>query len=372
MSVDQLTAVPAARRRRRLVAAGVPLLAAVAVAAVVVSRRGGDGGTAGADPLTTVPVETRDLVVTEEYTGDLGFGESEPARAGRSGVVTGVSPVGSTVGQGGVLFQLDLEPTVLLHGEIPAFRDMSADADPGSDIAQLERALIDLGYGDGVTADGDFTAATAEAVEAWEEALGRADPDGVVALGDVLFAPGDLRIDAVTSDRGTQAQSGAEVVDVTATTKVVTLQLTVDEVGGIEAGTAVAIELPDGSATSGVVADVAGEPTVADADTESPDDGSGDETFAVVVTLDDPAVAAGFDSGAVDVAVESDRTADATAVPVTALMALAEGGYALQVADDGRPSGSVLVAVEVGTMADEWVQVTGDGIEPGVEVVVPA
>ncbi|MDD9370418.1 MAG: hypothetical protein PV358_09920 [Acidimicrobiales bacterium] len=372
MSADHTTGAPEVRSRRGLVAAGVPLLAAVAVAAVVVTRRGGDGGSAGADPLTTVPVETRDLVINEEYTGELGFGESEPARAGRSGVVTGVSPVGSPVGQGGVLFHLDLEPTVLLHGEIPAFRDMTTEADPGADIAQLEQALIDLGFGDGVIADGDFTATTAEAVEAWEEALGRADPDGVAALGDILFAPGDLRIDAVTSDRGTQVQSGAEVVDVTATAKVVTLQLTVDEVGGIEAGTAVAIELPDGSAAGGVVADVASEPTAADAEAESADDGSGDETCAGGVTLDDPTGAAGFPSGGVDVAVESDRTADATAVPVTALLALAEGGYALQVADDSRPSGSVLVAVEVGTMADEWVQVTGDGIEPGVEVVVPA
>jgi hypothetical protein len=357
---------------------GVSLLALLAVPVVAVASRDGDGGGAAdtdAAATTTVLVETRDLVVAEEFTGELGFGESAPALAGRSGVVTGVAPVGTTVGQGEVLFHLDLQPTVLVHGEIPAFRDMSVDADPGTDVLQLEQALVALGLGAGITVDGDFTAATADAVEAWEEALGRADPDGVVELGDVLFAPADLRVDAVTADRGTQVQSGAAVIEVTATTKVVTLQLTVDEASGIEAGTPVELELPDGTATTGVVADVATEPTTDDAgDGPASDDGdgSGDDTYAVVVTLDDPSTAAGYDSGGVGVALEAGRTDGATAVPVTALLALAEGGYAVQVVDDTRPAGYQLVAVEVGTIADEWVHVTGEGVEPGVEVVVPA
>ena len=373
----EVAAGPPSRRPRVLL--GVALLAGLAIvaaAAVVASRDGDEDGADTGEATTTVPVEVRDLVISDEYSGELGFGESEPALAARSGVVTGVSPVGTTVGQGGVLFHLDLQPTVVLRGEIPAFRDMSVDADPGSDITQLEQALVDLGYGAGVTVDGEFTAATSDAVRAWEEALGRADPDGVVTLGDVLFAPTDLRIAAVTADRGTQLQSGGEVVDVTATTKVVTLQLTVDEVSGVEAGTPVAVELPDGTAATGVVGDVSTEPTTDDAEGAAPaadDDGdSGEETFAVVVALDDPAVAAGFDNGGVTVTVETSRTEGATAVPVTALLALAEGGYALEVVDDGAPTGDRLVAVEVGTMAEEWVQITGDGIEPGVEVVVPA
>lgn len=353
--------------------------ALVAVSAVVVASRGGgngggdDAGALATTATTTVPVEVRDLIVTEEYSGELGFGESAPATAGRSGVVTGVSPVGTTVGRGEVLFHLDLQPTVLVHGDIPAFRDLSTAADPGADIAQLERALVDLGHGDGITVDGDFTAATADAVEAWEAALGRSDPDGVVTLGDVLFASGDLRVDAVTADVGTPVQSGAEVVEVTATTKVVILELTVDEASGIEAGTPVAVELPDGSEAAGMVADVATEPTTVDGDgAPTDDDGSGDATYAVVVTLDDPSTADAFDRGGVDVTTEAARTEGATAVPVTALLALAEGGYALQVVDAGRPDGYALVAVEVGTIADEWAQVTGEGIEPGVEVVVPA
>jgi peptidoglycan hydrolase-like protein with peptidoglycan-binding domain len=367
---------PSGRSSRRRAVAGVVVLAGLVTAAAVVLRGDGGGGEDGDDapPTTTVPVEVRDLILTDDYEGELGFGATSPAMAGRSGVVTGVTPVGATVGLGGVLFHLDLQPTVLLPGEIPAFRDMSVDADDGADILQLEQALVNLGYGEGVTVDGDFTDATATAVAAWEEALGRADPDGVVSLGDVVFAPGDLRVAEVLADRGTQVQSGAEVVDVTATTKVVTLALTVDQVSDLEAGMPVTVQLPDGTEAAGVVADVAGEPVSDDGEGagEQDPDSSGEDTYPVTVTLDDPSLADAYDSGGVVVTVERNRTEGATAVPVTALLALSEGGYALQVVDESQPDGDVLVPVEIGTLADEWVEVTGDGIEAGVEVVVPA
>jgi membrane fusion protein, multidrug efflux system len=370
------------RTRRRQALAGVAVLAGLITAAAAVARSDGggeDGGDGGTGAATTVPVEVRDLVLTDEYEAELGFGETDPVTAGRSGVVTDVAPVGTVVSQGQVLFSLDLQPTVLLHGEIPAFRDLSVDADPGADIAQLEQALVDLGFGAGVTVDDEFTDATADAVAEWEEALGRSDPDGVVTLGDVVFVPADLRIAEVAAARGTQVQSGAEVVQVTATTKVVTLQLTVDQVANVEAGTPGTIELPDGTEATGKITDVATEPTTDDGDGTGDGGGGGggggggdEETFAVTVALDDPAAAEGFDSGTVDVTVERSRTDDAISVPVIALLALREGGYGVQVADDSEPGGYRLVPVEVGTIADDWAQVSGDGIEAGVDVVVPA
>jgi multidrug resistance efflux pump len=371
-------AAPARRRpRRRQALAGVVVLAGLVTAVVVALGDGGGEGGGTAAATTTVPIEVRDLVVTDDYEGELGFGETDAVTAGRSGVVTGVTPVGTTVGQGDVLFRLDLQPTVLLHGDVPAFRDLSVAVDPGADITQLEQALVDLGFGDGVTVDGEFTEATADAVKVWEEALGRADPDGVVTLGDVVFAPTDLRIAEVTADTGTQVQSGADVVQVTATTKVVTLGLTVDQVANVEAGTPVTVTLPDDTEATGKIIDVSSEPTTddsagnGDAGGEGGGDG-GEETFPVTIALDEPAAADGFESGTVDVSVERSRTKDATAVPVIALLALREGGYAVQVVDDSQPEGYRLVPVEVGTIADEWAQVSGDGIEAGVDVVVPA
>ena len=56
------------------------------------------------------------------------------------------------------------------------------------------------------------------------------------------------------------------------------------------------------------------------------------------------------------------------AVPVEALLALAEGGYAVEVSDgDGTTH---LVGVELGVFADGLVEITGD-VEAGDQVVVP-
>jgi hypothetical protein len=60
---------------------------------------------------------------------------------------------------------------------------------------------------------------------------------------------------------------------------------------------------------------------------------------------------------------------DALAVPVTALLALAGGGYGVELAGGGGTPR--LVAVETGVYADGYVQVEGDGIAEGARVVVP-
>ena len=57
------------------------------------------------------------------------------------------------------------------------------------------------------------------------------------------------------------------------------------------------------------------------------------------------------------------------AVPVTALIALTEGGYAVEVmADDGS---TALVAVDPGLFADGRVEVSSDGLEVGMAIVIP-
>jgi hypothetical protein len=73
------------------------------------------------------------------------------------------------------------------------------------------------------------------------------------------------------------------------------------------------------------------------------------------------------DRSPVTVLVEIEAAAGVLAVPVEALLALAEGGYAVE-----RAAGATteLVAVELGVFADGMVEITGD-LEPGDQVVVP-
>jgi hypothetical protein len=65
--------------------------------------------------------------------------------------------------------------------------------------------------------------------------------------------------------------------------------------------------------------------------------------------------------------VQTSRADDVLAVPVEALLALAEGGYGVEVVD--APGRTHLVGVDTGTFADGWVEVSGTDVSVGLEVV---
>ena len=70
-----------------------------------------------------------------------------------------------------------------------------------------------------------------------------------------------------------------------------------------------------------------------------------------------------------DVRFVASERPDVLTVPVAALVALAEGGYGLQVIEGGTAR---YVAVELGMFADGRVEVSGDGLAEGVTVGMPA
>lgn len=356
------------RRRGRIIAGLAALTTMVAGAtAVTVTRSSAADAVEGAPApaLTTATVERRDLVVTETLTGQLAYADVRTVSSARKGTVTSVAAAGTMVAVGSALFSVDLEPAVVLRGDVPAFRVLDSAASDGPDIRQLEQALVGLGFGDDLTVDEDFTSVTAEAVTAWEKGLGRAEPDGVVELGDVVFATGNLRISLVLAAVGVQVQPGTDIVQTTSPAKIVDADLDADRSNDLETGTRVGLTLPDGKATKGKITNVGTQPETSTTDPKAP------PTVPVQITLDDPTTADAFDSGSVDVVLERSRENRALAVPVTALMALAEGGYSVQLVDGAQPSGYRLVGVKVGTIADGYVAVSGDALREGVTVVVP-
>lgn len=94
----------------------------------------------------------------------------------------------------------------------------------------------------------------------------------------------------------------------------------------------------------------------------------------MLVEIDDPTAAEGLaglpDQTSVDVIFVSDSMADVMAIPVSALVALLEGGYAVEVEDViGSPR---LVGVVVEFFgSNNMVGITSDGLEPGDRVLVP-
>lgn len=125
------------------------------------------------------------------------------------------------------------------------------------------------------------------------------------------------------------------------------------------------VELPDFSQVPGIVVFVPQAPTSSV---------SGSASFHVLVDVDEPAAVAALaglpDETSVDVIFVSDEVQDVMAVPVTALVALLEGGYAVEVKTG--PGQTQLVAVEVGFVgSNNMIAVTSDGLKPGDQVVVP-
>lgn len=274
-----------------------------------------------------------------------------------SGTFTWIAAEGAILGQGDVVYRVDNQPTLLLFGEVPSYRAMALE-DVGADIEQLQTALTDLGFASDDLAVGEFDDATLEAVRAWQLSNG-AHPDGVVNLGEVVFLPDSLRIGEVVSSTGDTAMNGSPVIMTSASSTFVTVELATTDQSLVEVGDTVEVELPDESVVDATVTSIG---TVAQTNQ------SGENFFEMVVTVNDTEATVGLDEAPVDVGIVSDSAAGVYAVPVTALLALAEGGYAIEVVDDGN---STLIGVETGLFADGLVEVSGNGLSAGLLVVVP-
>ena len=88
------------------------------------------------------------------------------------------------------------------------------------------------------------------------------------------------------------------------------------------------------------------------------------------IEFDDPSVAEGLDEAPVDVIVISDSAEDVMAIPVSALVALLEGGYAVEL-DIGNGL-TQYIAVEVGFFGtNNMIAITSTELQPGDLVVVP-
>lgn len=235
---------------------------------------------------------------------------------------------------------------------------VSAGEIAGDDVAQLEEALAALGYDPGPV-DGTFDDRTATAVSQWQTDLGT-EPDGVVRLGEVVFLPGPIRVTSIVAPPGTPTQDGGVVLATSSAETVVIVDLPAADQGTLVEGDVVAVILPDNTSTPATVSEVG---TVA---TQQPGE---DPTFEVIVILDDSTAAAGLDEAPVDVEIVTDSRQGVLAVPVTALVALAEGGYAVEVDQGGGQTS--LVAVQPGFYAEGLVEVASTSLAAGDRVVVP-
>jgi peptidoglycan hydrolase-like protein with peptidoglycan-binding domain len=308
----------------------------------------------------TVEIQRTDLTTSVTINGTLGYGAPTGFTGRKAGTLTWLPTVGTVVDRGQKLYAVDAKPVPLLFGDTPLYRRLELGMTPGPDVAELITNLRALGYRNAGKGD-VFSEGTQAAVKRWQKANGL-DETGALDMGDVVVLLDKVRIDSLTAQPG--APAAAELFTYTPVAKAVAAGLNPMEinVAAVKPGSKVTLTLPDGSTTPGTVTTITAN-TSADGDSGG---GSGAPQQTATITADDQAAVAAVDSGPIQVTVITETRTGVLAVPVTALLALGEGGYALQVVSN---RGTTLVGVHTGMFAGALVEVTGEGLSEGMRVV---
>jgi hypothetical protein len=357
--------------RKAWTVAAVVVVAAVAGGVVVMSRTGHATPTAQEPAANTATVERGKLSEIVSQYGILTYrarsdGSAYDVINRARGTYTRLPDAGDTVDCGAVLYRVDDRPVLLLCGPTPAYRSLSK-GDSGSDVAELNAALVGLGYATRAElhpSSDSFGSATAIALEKLQSKLGE-DRTGSLALGQAVFLPESLRIAEVIGEPGGSAGTGARVLSATSDMPEVQVALDPSQQGEVKAGDPVQITLPGNIRATGTVARLG---RVAQVPAEQ-GGSAGGATIPAYVSLDDPAEGRGLDRAPVQVEITSRGVEGVLSVPVTAIAGRSGGGFAIEVVRaDGRRE---LVDVKLGLFdtATGRVQVEG-GVHEGDKVVV--
>jgi peptidoglycan hydrolase-like protein with peptidoglycan-binding domain len=359
-------APPGGRRRRRVVAGVLAVAVLGAVGWWTAGHPGldrGGGQAPPAAPTATATVARQDLNGQTKVDGTLGYAASATVQSPLQGRITWLPTAGAVIRRGGTLLSVDNQPVQLFYGAKPAWRDLATGVDDGPDIRQLEQNLAALGYDPDhqMTIDNHYTAATAAAVKRWQKARGLDQTGTFTTSMPVVFLPWAVRVNALSASVGGQAAPGGPAYTVTSNRHQVSVDLDVSQQSYVKQGDRVEVVLPNGRRVKGRISEVG---RVAETSGDPPNQTT---TVPVTITLDNPKAGGRLDQAPVEVYVTTETRKGVLAVPVSALLALKEGGYAVETVDAaGRHQ---LVAVHLGVFSNGMVEVSGSGLRAGTKVV---
>lgn len=227
-----------------------------------------------------------------------------------------------------------------------------------TDIDILRANLAELGH----------KGAAAAAIRAWQQQAGRS-ATGLIEPGQIVVAGGPVRVAAHLAEVGdvlysrTEGRQGlvpdgtssSQVLRFTSTERVVTVALQLSDHDYARPGDAVTVTLPTDTEVPGRISKVGAhfdEQGKADAEISIP----AQEALGTV------------EAAVVEVEFVVGRREDVLAVPVTALVALAEGGFGIEVVENGA---SRLVPVDTGLFARGQVEISGAEVSEGLTVRIP-
>src|SRR6266498_3383241 len=288
----------------------------------------------GSASASSVPVGTGRGVRTnvaerQVVSGTLGYrGTFNVSNELLAGIITWLPAAGQVIRRGQALYRIDGQSVTLLYGSVPAWRSFQPGMTGGADVRELNENLIALGFDpdrqipDRQIAGADqFGWATAAAIELWQRAHGMPET-GSIPLGVVVTLP-----DGTTTVPGTVASVG--------------------HVATVPAQSAAAAQGTGSSQGSG--------------GTQAPQ-------IPVTIGLGRRSIDAGLDQAPVQVTMTEAEDRGVLAVPVTALLALPDGTYAVRTA--GNPSRLIRVTTGLFDDAAGLVEVTGRVLTAGLTIEV--
>jgi len=167
------------------------------------------------------------------------------------------------------------------------------------------------------------------------------------------------------------------VLSTTSTSQIVQLQVKATQQQLARVGEKVSVTLPDGRTVDGHITNVGSVASESSGEGEkgaskgggNGENGSGNgenATISVTLALERPV--AHLDKAPVSVQLVKAVSRDVLAVPATALVATAGGGYAIQALENGR---RVELPVTPGMFANGYVAIEGAGVSEGLTVLEP-
>jgi len=199
-----------------------------------------------------------------------------------------------------------------------------------------------------------LTAALIKAIKAWQRHL-ELPASGKLTVGSVLVLPAAVRVSALSAQVGAPAMG--ELLSTTSTSKVITVLADQSEAATVDRGDHATVALSDGTTTPARVTSVG-------TTLQTPDGGDASSPkLTITLVLDQPSKLKQVDAADLQVSFAAQTHKHVLTVPISALLALQEGGYALQ-----TPAGA-LIAVKTGIFANGQVEVSGTGVTEGLTVV---
>lgn len=346
-----------------VITTGAIIMAAGAVF-MLVGQRSTATADGGDSTTTTVPYETeevqlRSLTDAKDFDGEVQFGEEWGLPIKLEGTVTARHPKGTVVKAGEPLIWVDNKPAFFAYGEMPLYRELfrvervpgeKLELLTGDDVTQLQEFLLSQGHNDKerLKVDGIFGNRTARAVKAWQKAHGF-EETGRITARELVFAPEDLRIKS-------EPRVGDAFGEFTVSTsgQKLTVSTSRRDVRYLKEGARVEIIVDPDTTIGGVVVATA----------EVVDQDMGGKKLQATIT---PDTALPESATTVTVTGRGISVEDAVTVSVRALVALAEGGYAVEVDLGGGKT--ELRKIEIGEILDGFAQISGD-VNAGDRVVV--